>query len=205
MNEIKRQGNLSKSHPPKVLSDGTELPLIDLKGKPYLQVAHRIVWFRLDHPNGRINTEILVNNEKYALVKATIMDKDGLLLATAHKVEHLAHFQDYLEKSETSAIGRALALCGYGTQFEPELDEGARIVDAPQEPAKKAGAAEGFDHLTLKEVQDLAKYMVPRNVSKEEVEGYIKAKFDLENMRKLHQNHLSEVYKFIEIRSTKGE
>ncbi len=34
----------------------------------------------------------------------------------------------------TGAVGRALAMCGYGTQFSPELDEagGGRFADSPQ-------------------------------------------------------------------------
>ena len=36
-----------------------------------------------------------------------------------------------MEKSETGAIGRALANLGYGTQFAPDLDEQDRIVDSP--------------------------------------------------------------------------
>jgi hypothetical protein len=55
-------------------------------------------------------------------------------MAQAHKAENKTGdgFKDYLEKAETGAIGRALAMCGYGTQFTgDELDEGVRIVDAP--------------------------------------------------------------------------
>lgn len=48
----------TKSHDPITLKDGTELPLMDIKGKPYLQVAHRLVWFRKDHPTWTITTEI---------------------------------------------------------------------------------------------------------------------------------------------------
>jgi ribosomal protein S27AE len=36
-----------------------------------------------------------------------------------------------MEKAETGSVGRALSLCGYGTQFASELEEGQRIVDAP--------------------------------------------------------------------------
>ncbi len=32
----------------------------------------------------------------------------------------------------TGAVGRALAYCGYGTQFAPELEEGNRLADAPR-------------------------------------------------------------------------
>ena len=51
--------------------------------------------------------------------------------ATAHGSEGCADFLEYLEKAETKAIGRALALLGYGTQFAPEFDEEHRIVDSP--------------------------------------------------------------------------
>ena len=70
-------------------------------------------------------------------MKATIKNKEGQILAQGHKAENKASFSDYLEKAETGAIGRALALCGYGTQFTgDELDEGKRIVDAPVKRGK---------------------------------------------------------------------
>jgi hypothetical protein len=118
---------------------GTELPLLDLRGKPYLQVAHRVVWFREDHPMGKIVTDIVQTNNDCTTAKATIHSETGEILATAHKTEHRQHFADHLEKAETGAIGRALALCGYGTQFAPEFDEKDRLADTPvaqQRPAQ---------------------------------------------------------------------
>ena len=47
-------------------------------------------------------------------------------------------FADYLEKAETRAVGRALAMCGYGTQFAPELEERERIVDSPVKTERRA-------------------------------------------------------------------
>lgn len=128
--------------PPKKLKSGTELPLMNLKGKPYLQVAHRLVWFREEHPTATIMTEFLKLTETGATCKATI----GLaraeggghsIVATAHKSETAEGFADFVEKSETGAIGRALALLGYGTQFEPDLDEGDRLADSPIAVAAK--------------------------------------------------------------------
>lgn len=110
---------------------GTQLPLLNLKGKDYLQVAHRLVWFREEHPDWGIETEFLVLNDTYSISKATIRNEAGRIIAQATKREDAKHFPDNNEKSETGAIGRALALCGYGTQFAPELDEGERIVDSP--------------------------------------------------------------------------
>ena len=117
---------------------GTILPLLDLRGKPYLQVAHRLVWFREEHPKWLIQTEFVRMDEATTICKALIFDDENKLRAMAHKREDKQHFADHLEKSESSAIGRALAMIGFGTQFAPELDEEDRIVDTPIEPAKKS-------------------------------------------------------------------
>ena len=117
---------------------GTILPIMNLKGKDYLQVAHRLVWLREERPLWSIETEIVKLEEKFALARATIRDEAGRVIATGHKREDAGHFGDFIEKAETGAVGRALAYCGYGTQFcADELDEGDRIADAPTTPAKK--------------------------------------------------------------------
>jgi hypothetical protein len=111
---------------------GTDLPLLSLKGKEYLEVKYRLVWFREEHPDWAIETNLVSATKSEACAKATIKDEQGRVVATSHKCETLEGFPDFVEKSETGAIGRALALCGYGTQFcADELDEGARIVDSP--------------------------------------------------------------------------
>lgn len=116
---------------------GTTLPIMDIRGKPYLQVAHRIVWFREEHPDWSIETSIKVDGNS-ALGHAIISDPTGRTIATAHKSETIKGFADFIEKAETGAIGRALALCGYGTQFAPELEEKERLVDSPIIPKKAA-------------------------------------------------------------------
>lgn len=111
---------------------GTELTLLNLKGKDYLPVAFRLVWFREEHPDWAIETELLMNTDQAAVAKAVIKDATGRTIATSHKEESLKDFAaGHREKAETGAIGRALALCGYGTQFEPALDEEEHVVDAP--------------------------------------------------------------------------
>lgn len=107
-------------------------------GREYLPVAARLVWFRGEHSDWGIVTEPLEINQEmqYAIFRASIFNEEGRLIATATKREDVRGFADWLEKAETGAVGRALALCGYGTQFAPEMDEGERLADAPR-PARE--------------------------------------------------------------------
>ena len=125
----------------------------------YLPVQWRLVWFRQLCPQGTIDTEELEvsldreceaevsvwnqdtrRSEKtlkraqgYARFRAVVTDGKGGR-ATATKTERAVDFPDYVEKAETGAVGRALAMLGYGTQFiGDDLNEEHRIVDAPVE------------------------------------------------------------------------
>jgi len=105
----------------------------NIKGKKYLPVAWRLVWFREDHPDWSIETEVKdYPEEKRAVSKARISNEQGRVIATGHKTaKPRGMIQDYMELAETGSIGRALAYCGYGTQFAPELEEDEQIVDSP--------------------------------------------------------------------------
>ncbi len=151
--------------------------LMKLKGKDYLEVKWRLVWFREERPSWGIETEPLVLEDKKAVFRANIKDETGRILATGTKMETPSGFADFVEKAETGSIGRALAALGFGTQFAPELEEGERIVDAPVErrtieiptiealfaEAAKAGIDEktltdglvASDKLKIKSVSDL--------------------------------------------------
>jgi hypothetical protein len=102
----------------------------------YLPVAARIAWFRKDNPYWSIITEVEQLTDKAVIMKATIKDMLGAVIATARKKETEAGFPDYIEKAETGAVGRALAMCGYGTLQAPEFDEQDRLADAPIEKVK---------------------------------------------------------------------
>jgi hypothetical protein len=102
----------------------------------YLPVAARLVWFRQEHPDWGIETKpIAINAEKrYAIFTATVYNAEGKVMGMGTKSEDFNGFQDYIEKAESGSIGRALAVCGFGTQFAPDFDEmtSGRVVDSPQ-------------------------------------------------------------------------
>jgi hypothetical protein len=113
--------------------------LINLKGKEYLPVSARLIWFRQEHPDWSIvTTPVEINMEKnFAIFSATIMNAEGKIIATGTKMETIKDFGDFLEKAETGSVGRALAMCGFGTQFAPEFAEGNRLADAPMGPSAR--------------------------------------------------------------------
>ena len=123
-------------------SKGTPLPMIKLKGKDYLLIAHRLLWLNDDYDNFTIETNVLQVTEDYAVVRAEVklLDASGKVIrsATASKRETKADFGDFLEKAETGSVGRALAMVGIGTQFaQQDMEEGMRLADAPLEPPKR--------------------------------------------------------------------
>jgi len=125
--------------------NGTQLPLTTVKGgKDYLMVAYRLQWLNEVVENYDIQTELLSVSDDQTIAKASVIifDKKGnpLKRATATKRETKSDFSDHTEKAETSAVGRALAMLGFGTQFAlADLDEGERLADSPLSTAKKPG------------------------------------------------------------------
>jgi hypothetical protein len=102
---------------------------LDVMGKEYAEVNQRIKAFRMLYPEGTIETEMLSNENGVCVFKAsvyanyTIFD-DGnvrttkVVLGTGHAYEKenstFINKTSYIENCETSAVGRALAMCGIG-------------------------------------------------------------------------------------------
>ena len=111
--------------------------LTRLNGNPYLEVKWRLAWFRAEYPNGQVETDIVDRGPDWVIFRASVraIGEGGVLCgsATGHSYGAASEFQDYLEKCESAAIGRALAALGFGTQFvvNHEGDAPRRAGDAP--------------------------------------------------------------------------
>lgn len=94
----------------------------NIKGKEYADVAQRIKAFRTVYPTGTIATELLSNIDGVCIFKATVgyaeEDGTGSVLGVGHACEKEAssHINEtsYIENCETSAVGRALGMAGFG-------------------------------------------------------------------------------------------
>lgn len=93
------------------------LKTTDIKGKKYVEVNQRIKAFRMVYPNGSISTDIERLEGGYVLMKATASDGDRVL-GTGYAYENQKaskiNSTSFIENCETSAIGRALGMCGFG-------------------------------------------------------------------------------------------
>lgn len=89
---------------------------VNIRGKTYETVGHRIQRFRADHPDWAIETSILNDDAPtadWAWAEARILD-DGVVISMAHAFVHRKSFAEFIEKCETKSVGRALGFLGYG-------------------------------------------------------------------------------------------
>lgn len=112
----------------------------------YAPVADRLVLFWTDHPNGRIVTEIVVDDGQRIVTRAAIYrdiaDDRPVTTGFAEEVRGTSQVNrtSALENCETSAIGRALANWKYqASDQRPSREEMTKV--ARFEGAGNAGVA----------------------------------------------------------------
>ena len=93
-----------------------------VESKDYAEVNQRLKAFRIVFPTGTIATEMLSCKDGVCVFKASVYaDSDpttNSLLATGHAFERedasFINKTSYIENCETSAVGRALGMAGFG-------------------------------------------------------------------------------------------
>lgn len=130
----------------------------DVKGKDYAEVNQRIKAFRSICPNGKIENEILSIESGVCIIKSTVSDENGNILGVGHAYEKegssYINKTSFIENCETSAVGRALGMCGIGIDTSiASADEVANAIkqqgDKKAASSQKKEAEKAPDYLAL--------------------------------------------------------
>ena len=140
-----------------------QIKTTDIRGKNYAEVNQRIKAFRMVYPQGTIQTQMTSNENGVCIFQARIYDEDNKLLGTgtAYEKEDSSFINktSYIENCETSAVGRALGMCGFGIDVSvasaEEVQNAINNQTVTQEEADNYKLTFGkFEGKTLKEVQE---------------------------------------------------
>jgi hypothetical protein len=130
--------------------DKNNLPTINLKGKQYVMVHDRLVFFNETFLNGSIITDIHYKDDgSYAWVTATV--RPDVVNVERKFIAHSSGPVDEekaLEKLETVAVGRALAYMGIGIiESIASADEMKIWIDSKKPKIQKKESMAKIDNL----------------------------------------------------------
>lgn len=160
----------------------------NIKGKEYAEVNQRIKAFRMIYPTGTISTDIVNLENGVVIIKATILDENGATLATGTAYEKedstFINKTSYIENCETSAVGRALGMAGFGIDTSVASYEEVQNAITQQEAEKK---------LTKNEADSLLVYMQNKGLSDITITDTLQKKYGVDNVYQLNGKQYAEI------------
>ena len=166
----------------------------NIKGKEYAEVNQRIKAFRMVYPTGTIATEIIELANGVCTIKAIVSDCNGVILGTGHAQEKesssFINKTSYIENCETSAVGRALGMCGFG------IDTSVASYEEVQNAINNQGAKKSDTQEIEFKKMDLAKEIKDYTANaefKKSVNAYLKKV----NKARLGELELSELEELV--------
>lgn len=116
---------------------------INIHGKEYVEVNVRIKYFRENYKNWSLTSEVIDLTENRCVIKATILNEEGRVIATGTAEEtkgsSFINKTSFVENCETSAWGRALGNLGIGidTSIASAFEVNNAIKQQEQKPKLK--------------------------------------------------------------------
>ena len=138
----------------------------DIKGRDYAEVNQRIKAFRMVYPTGIIRTNMISNENGICIFRAEVIGENGVLLSTgtAYEKENSTFINktSYIENCETSAVGRALGMAGFGIDTSvasaDEVQNAINNQEVTLEEAQNLVVTFGkYKDMTLKEILEYRK------------------------------------------------
>ena len=172
----------------------------DIKGKNYAEVNQRIKAFRMVYPDGFISTNMASNDNGVCIFRAEVGYFDPeygrivLATGTAYEKEGSTFINktSYIENCETSAVGRALGMAGFGIDISVASAEEVQNAMLQQ----KQGDIEAKKHEKLRPTDITA--IKKRYTTKEQQENILQH-FNIEKWEDM------EVWMLLELNEVKGD
>lgn len=162
----------------------------DIKGKDYAEVNQRIKAYRMVYPNGTIRTNIESLENGVCIFRAEVTNENGDVIATgtAYEKENSTFINktSYIENCETSAVGRALGMAGFGIDTSvASAEEVANAIENQKNNKSEKNKKTKADEINYKQalLDELNKDGI--NVSEYAKEHHLSAKTTQEEAKKL--------------------
>lgn len=176
---------------------------VNIKGKEYAEVNQRIKAFRMVYPEGFINTDMKSNENGICIFHAAVgyyVEKEGFLdrvtlgTGTAYEKESSTFINktSYIENCETSAVGRALGMAGFGIDTSVASAEEVETAIANQDTGKK---------ITATKAKTLEKMIVSHNVNIADVLKY----YGHDELKEFTEKEFATVLKQLEAKERGAE
>ena len=169
----------------------------DIKGKDYAEVNQRIKAFRMIYPQGAIITDLVSNENGICIFKATVQTEEGFVIGTgtAYEKENSSFINktSYIENCETSAVGRALGMAGFG------IDTSVASAEEVQNAIEQQEDIKPINKTQLSVLQGLIKEL---SEAKEFYNNILKT-YNIADLTQLTAKQYGEI--LIEIKKLKGE
>lgn len=144
--------------------------------KSYAEVNQRIKAFRMVFPDGSILTELVSNENGVCIFRAVCgyRNENGELIilgsGTAYEKENSTFINktSYIENCETSAVGRALGMAGFGIDTSvASAEEVTNAINNQKQEQKEEPKEEPKERkASAKQVEILKKYYIGNNFNK---------------------------------------
>ena len=172
----------------------------DIKGKNYAEVNQRIKAFRMVYPDGFISTDMASNENGVCIFRAEVGYFDPeygrivLATGTAYEKEGSTFINktSYIENCETSAVGRALGMAGFGIDISVASAEEVQNAMLQQ----KQGDIEAKKHEKLRPTDITA---IKKRYTTKEQQDNILSHFNIEKWEDM------EVWMLLELNEVGGD